>query len=136
WAGLSDKDRRSLLPLAGRVSRVGAGAILVLALSGLFAARLQLYGPAALTSTPYGQLLILKLATLGLALAAAAFNFYQYWRAEGGARRHLLAAGTRVEAALLLLVLFWGGMLGATIPADQPAPFETRTWTAELAGRP
>jgi putative copper resistance protein D len=66
---------------ARRFSRVALGTVIVLALSGLFNALVQVESMAGLMGTPHGRLLLAKLAILAPILVLAAVN-----------RRHLLPA--------------------------------------------
>ncbi len=82
-------------------------AVLLLIVSGLALAIIQVQRPAALVETAYGQLLVVKLALLVLLFALAALNRYRLTKgAEDGevpARRALVKAiGT--ETLLVLLI--------------------------------
>ncbi|HEY8552715.1 MAG TPA: CopD family protein, partial [Thermaerobacter sp.] len=65
---------RVLPSLIRRFSDLGALAVLVVAVSGILAARRNLYGADALIRSPYGQALLAKLALVAVLLAIAAVN--------------------------------------------------------------
>ena len=62
--------------LIRRFSDLGALAVLVVAVSGILAARRNLYGADALVHSPYGQALVVKLALVAVLLAIAAVNLF------------------------------------------------------------
>lgn len=70
-------DRSHILPhLIRRFSDLGALAVLLVATSGILAARRNLYGADALIRSPYGQALLVKLALVAVVLAIAAVNLF------------------------------------------------------------
>jgi len=110
--------------LVARVSFVGLVSVLALAGTGLYLANLHVYGLGALTATPYGLALLLKIALVALVLALAALN---RWRLLPGlARREAgpLRVAVRVESALLALVLVATALLSTRAPAHEaPSSF-------------
>jgi copper transport protein len=60
--------------LVSSFSAVATCAVVVLAVSGLYAALLHVPNPQALLATPYGRALIAKLALLSLLLGVGASN--------------------------------------------------------------
>lgn len=62
--------------LMRRFSHLGALAVVAVAATGLWAARRNLYGLDALTRSPYGQALGVKLALVSVLLAVAAVNLF------------------------------------------------------------
>lgn len=105
-----------------RHSLTGMLAVVTLALSGVLAAQSQLPAAAALTTTPYGIALSVKLALVAATLLAAAYN---RWRllprllaAQGGGGERM-ALGIRLEALLLLAVL-----LATALLTTRPPPHE------------
>ncbi|EKP95114.1 c-type cytochrome [Thermaerobacter subterraneus] len=65
-----------LPPLIRRFSNLGAVAVLLVATSGILAARRNLYGADALLRSPYGQALLVKLLLVAVVLAIAAVNLF------------------------------------------------------------
>ncbi|HEX2480396.1 MAG TPA: CopD family protein [Methylomirabilota bacterium] len=103
-------------------SRVGLGAVTILAATGTFAAWQHVGGVPALLGTAYGRWLILKLVLFGVLLPVAARNLLVWRRrlAAGGPgtpealtalRRHALA-----EAILTLAIVAVVAVLGLTTP--------------------
>jgi copper transport protein len=66
----------AVLPLLDRFSPVAYAAVAVLALSGLYNALNHLDAPAQLADTAYGQLLVLKLALVGLMILLSASHVF------------------------------------------------------------
>ena len=110
-----------------RFSPVALACVLVLVASGLAAAWRQVGELDAITTTHYGQLLLVKAALLALVLCFAAVSRRQV-RARtrrsldaagitSAARWSVLARSVRAEAALAALVLAVTAVLVATTPA-------------------
>jgi len=105
-------QRGALLRTVRRVSSVGLFSVLLLAVTGTYAAALHLDGPGQLATVPYGRALSLKLALVLAILGIAALNRWWFLPA-------LLKRGTtkgfgralKLEALLLLLVLVATGVL-------------------------
>ena len=119
---------------AARFSVLGLGAVMVLAVTGGFAAWQQVGGVPALVGTAYGRWLMLKLALFGALLPLAAWNRL-VWRRRLAApgpwttdamtalRRNALG-----EAALVAAMLAVVAVLGLTTPGRHdeiawPLPF-------------
>jgi putative copper export protein len=124
---------------ARRLSTVGAVSVALLIGTGVYAAFVHLWGPDALTRTPYGHTLLYKAAFAGLVWATAAVN---RWRllpalARGGAERGFIR-GVRIESVLLLGVFGLTGALTTQPPPEraeirQPIAFEQQVgeWTVQ-----
>jgi putative copper export protein/mono/diheme cytochrome c family protein len=118
-----------------RFSNAALASVLVLAVTGIVNAVWHVASVAALVGTPYGRLLLLKLALLAVILALAAIARTRIVPAivAGGAevrapfkRLHRIAVGEGALAALILLVV---AIMGLTKPGrhDQPTwPFAFR----------
>ena len=115
WARLP----AAVLPaLVRRFSDLGALAVLALAVTGALAARRNLYGLDAVTRSPYGQALAVKLALVAVVLAIAAVNLFalrpwlegRFRRPATGAAAGAASAGTRTA-----------GTAGTAGPAGAPA---------------
>lgn len=101
----------------GRVSQTGLASVLVLALSGVYSAALHLTGLADLTSSAYGQALLVKLALVAIILSIAALN--RWWLLPRHARSGEflpLRRAVRLELLLLAAVLVATGVLSSTEP--------------------
>ncbi|QIA27810.1 c-type cytochrome [Thermaerobacter sp. PB12/4term] len=148
-----------LPPMIRRFSNLGALAVLLIATSGILAARRNLYGADALLRSPYGQALLVKLLLVAVVLAIAAVNLFALrpWlerraaagrSGEGGGavlepasepRRvaAIVRRLVRAEALAALAVLLASGILAVLPPADRPAAAtEPVTWRVEVAGVP
>jgi putative copper resistance protein D len=139
-------DARPYAVLAARrFSRWALVAILVLAGTGVATALEQVGGVPALVGTPYGRLLLVKLALFAPILALAAVNRSRILPALSGdavavGRPALRRLGTFVtgEFALVLAMLAVVSVMTATPPArhEQPAwPFSFRFSPAAAGGQ-
>ncbi len=127
---LNPEDRRAaLLAALNRFSPLAAGSVIVVIATGIYASALWFTEPDDVP-TPYGGALAIKLALVGLLLGLSALHHMalrpaQYTRFE---RLYSMVGSfggsLRVEAVLVIAVLFAVGLLSATPP---PEP--------ELAGR-
>ena len=122
WARSLSSDAVAARAAEG-FSRVGLGAVTVLAATGAFATWQQVGGVPAFLGTAYGRWLLLKLVLFGALLPVAARNLLVWRRrlAAGGRgspeattalRRHVLA-----EAGLTAAILAAVAVLGLTTPA-------------------
>lgn len=110
-----------------RFSRIALVAWAVMALTGIYAAWLEVGNLAALRQTPYGQSLIVKLALLVPLLALAAFNLIVVSRrvaastSEGSANRwsRRFSLAIAAETGLVVLVLLVVGLLVGQPPARE-----------------
>jgi len=135
WQGQAEALNSALK----RVSGLGLAAVLLLALTGIFATLLHTYGPGALVKTGYGLVLTLKLALVATILAIASVNrrlvrsgskrtdTTMAWLAAspltalqqlGPTRgRMILRRLIQLEATLLIAVLVTTGLLTTREPA-------------------
>jgi putative copper resistance protein D len=114
---------------ARRFSRLALMAVVVLAASGVANTVTQVGGVAALIGTPYGRLLLAKLALLVPILAIAAVNRRRLLPALSGDGARVgrpamrgLATSLAAESALGLLLLVVVAGLATTPPARHEAP--------------
>ncbi|HEY8393814.1 MAG TPA: CopD family protein [Thermaerobacter sp.] len=140
--------------LVRRFSVLGALVVLSLAGTGVLAAYRNIYGAEALTRSPYGQALAVKLAIIAVLLCIAAVNRFilhpLLQRAQAGAAAAGLpvpgapprVVGTlrrwvRAEAVVGAGVLLAAAIMAVLPPADRPAAVEEpRAWRVEFAGEP
>ena len=130
---------------ARRFSRAALTLMIVLALSGTVAAVSQIGSIPALVGTPYGRLLLLKLALLVPIVALAALNRRLVpllsGEADGVGRPAMrrLRAYVAMEAAVALAIITVVAVMGVTAPArhEQPVwPFTFRLAWESLAYAP
>jgi copper transport protein len=107
-----DERRLALRAALPRFSIVALAAWAVMALSGSYAAWLQVGTLEALRDTPYGQSLLLKLGLLLPVLALAAFHLALGRRLLRGKRPGRFAATIAAEALLVVVVLVVGRLIG------------------------
>ncbi len=104
-----------------RVSRIGLGSVVLLALTGVYATTIHLNAPGQLVSTPYGLALSLKLTLVALILGIAALNRWRFLprlRADPESH-HAFGRILVVEACLLLTVFAASGLLTTSpLPHD------------------
>jgi len=100
---------------AVRAGRLFATALGPLVLAGIYAAWLHVATAARLFGTPYGRVLIAKLAVFAIALAIGAMNRYRIvpalGRREPSADRGLVRS-VRIEVLVLFIVLLLTALLG------------------------
>jgi copper transport protein len=112
-AGRSETDQLPRRVIA-RFGLFALLAALVVALSGALQGILELGSWAAVLSSTYGQLVLVKVGLLVAMLVIASFN---EWRARNGSSGTLsVAQGVRVELALGLIVLGVAAVLSGTPP--------------------
>jgi copper transport protein len=99
--------------ILARFARLALAASMVVLLSGVLQSALEVGSWAALVSTTYGQLVLVKVAFLLAMLGVAAFN---EWRARR-ARIVGLQRGVGIELALGVLVLGVAAVLSGTPPS-------------------
>jgi copper transport protein len=127
WAGslwplhrALDQSAAQAVALVRRFSNVAVVAVSILLASGLTLALLQLNGEiAALVTTPYGQLLLLKLSLVALLLALAVFNKTRLTPALAGGDNNAAARmkrSIRWEIAAIGLIVAVTTVLGQTPP--------------------
>jgi copper resistance protein D len=122
-----------------RFSLLGTAAVSALVVTGIVNGWFLVGTVPALLGTPYGYLLLVKIALFALMLALAAVNRFRLTPLLGGRGRHSPASAIRklrrntlAEAALGALVLVFVSGLGAVPPGihDQPWwPFPYRITT-------
>ena len=129
--------------LVRRFSALALGATLAVASTGAIAAYLHVYGPEALTITPYGRALLGKLIAFVLALGIAAVHLLvispaltrqaRRFAADRAARnmRHLQVL-VQVEAGLILCGMVLAGILTTYTPAERPGHIVRRDWQRRL----
>jgi len=137
--------------LVRRFSALALGATLAVATTGAIAAYLHVYGPEALTVTPYGRALLGKLIAFVLALGIAAVHLLiispaltrqarspdrsrRLGFAAGGAARNMrrLQVLVQVEAGLILCGMVLAGVLTTYTPAERPGHIVGRDWQRRL----
>jgi putative copper export protein len=135
----SGPARASVERAAARLSTVGLWCVTLIAATGVYASLVQLWGPRALTDTPYGRVLLIKLAVVSSVAAVAAINRWvvlpSLARGPAAAR---LGGLVKVESLLLLAVLGVTAVLVSQPPPGPPPtlsrPLTFRTtvgpWTA------
>lgn len=126
WPALAAEppaERSRLLgELVRRFSRLATGAVLLLTLTGLYAARLHLPSLEALWTTDYGRSLLTKLLLLLPLLGLGGYNLLR--RGKGTFRR-----AVAVELALMVGIFLAAGFLSSIPPAGvelalRRGPFE------------
>jgi copper transport protein len=126
-APAAEDPARAVTATVARFSAVALGCVVVLVASGVAAAWRQVGELDAITTTRYGQLLLVKAALLGLVLCFAAVSRRQVRThtmrsldAAGtttAARWSVLARSVRAEAVIASVVLAVTAVLVATTPA-------------------
>lgn len=134
-------------PLIGRLVRrfsaLAIGATLTLATTGAVATFLHVYGPEALTITPYGRALLGKLIAFVLALGIASVHLLVISPALSRQARRFApdAAGRSVrrfqilvqtEAGLILCGAVLAGVLTTYTPAERPGHIVGEAWTRRV----
>jgi putative copper export protein/mono/diheme cytochrome c family protein len=134
---------RPLGRLVERFSALAMLAVLALAATGAIAAFLHVYGPEALTVTPYGRTLLGKLALFGLALGIAGVHLLVIGPAlKHQARRFIAARATQVvqrlqrlvqlEAGLVMSGMVLAGVLTTFSPAERPGYIVRKDWQQQV----
>ena len=124
WRLAHDDDRQRAWRFVAALSRWATAALGVIALSGLFAAWRAVGTPVGITSSGYGQLLVMKLV---LVAAAAALGGFNRWAVLPGLHAALQTASAdtavrrfrrviRIEAVVLLGVLVLAALLAGAAP--------------------
>lgn len=122
----------------GRFSRLAPLALLPLVLAGLLLAAIQLGRPQALWTTPYGWVLLLKLALLAGLFALAAINRYRLTAGAlaGDARAgRSLRRSIAAEIALVLVILAVAAAWRFTPPPRALADAAPPPATAHMHGK-
>ena len=125
--------------LVRRFSALALGATLALATTGAVATYLHVYGPEALTVTPYGRALLGKLIAFALALGIAGAHLLvispaltrqaRRFAPDSAARniRHLQVL-VQIEAGLILCGMVLAGVLTTYTPAERPGHIVRQEW--------
>jgi putative copper resistance protein D len=125
-------DARPYAVLAARrFSRWALATVLALAASGVVNALTHIRDVAGLVGTPYGRLLLVKLALFALTLIVAAANRRRLLPALGGEADAVgRPAMRRLARAMTLEAIFVTAMLGlvAALAVTPPARHEQPTW--------
>ncbi len=119
WSA-SDATRANIERAAARLSTVGLWSVTLIAGTGVYASLVHLWGPRALTDTPYGRALLVKLATVSAVAAVAAVNRWvlipSLSRQKTAAR---LGGLVKTESLLVLVVL---GVTAVLVSQPPPGP--------------
>jgi putative copper export protein/mono/diheme cytochrome c family protein len=129
--------------LVERFSTLAMLAILAIAATGVIAAFLHVYGPEALTITPYGRTLLGKVTMFGLALGIAGMHLLVIGPAlKRQARRFVPARATQVvqrlqrlvqlEAGLVVSGMVLAGVLTTFNPAERPGHIVHKDWQRQV----
>ncbi len=124
WAGallpLLDASRRfDFWALLRRFSHFAVPAVVLLGLTGVGIASVQLASPAALLTTAYGQILALKLIAVALLLCLALVNRFWLTPALADGAEHIprkLRTSIQAELALMVVILCLAGLWRFTPP--------------------
>ncbi len=125
--------------LVRRFSALALGATLTVATTGAIATFLHVYGPEALTITPYGRALLGKLIAFALALGIAGVHLLvispaltrQTRRVAPDSAAHNvrnLQVLVRIEAGLVLCGMVLAGVLTTCTPAERPGHIVRQDW--------
>jgi len=116
---LARETRPVAAALIARFSRRALAAVAILILAGLALAIVQVEAPAALVTTDYGRLLLVKLAAVAALLGLAAWNRLRLSprlaAGDAGAAR-ALGASITAEMAVAAMILVLTAALGQTPP--------------------
>ncbi len=138
-----ERHTRPMGRLVERFSSLAMIATLAIAATGAVAAFLHVYGPEALTVTPYGRTLLGKLMMFGLALGIAGVHLLVIGPAlQRQARRFVSARATRLvqrlqrlvqaEAGLVMSGMVLAGVLTTFNPADRPGHIVYQDWRQQV----
>ncbi len=119
-----------------RFSNVAIACVTALILSGIGNSWFLVGSVPALLGTPYGMLLLAKLALLALMLSFAAANRLVLTPRLGAGERHAMTAlrrNTLLEIVAGLLVVFIVGALGTMVPAAHQSPRWPFAYTLDLS---
>jgi copper transport protein len=109
---------RTLQVLLAAFHPVALGAVGVLVVSGAYASWTTLRGPADLTATPWGSLLLLKLALFSAVGALGAWHWRTAGRRLAGGGGAALRRSLALEVALAAAVILVTGFLAGTAPPE------------------
>ncbi len=120
---------------ARRVSHIGLVCIAVIVATGTYAAVVHLWGLRALTDSPYGRALLVKIAFVVVALGLAGVNRWVLVPAvshRGGARR--LGRMVKAESLIVVGILGATGVLASQAPPERPATLASVVTFDETVG--
>jgi copper transport protein len=104
-----------------RLSTVGVWSVTLIVATGVYASLKNLWGPRALTGTPYGRALLIKLALVAMVLGVAAVNRWVLIPSlTRGTRASRLGGLVKIESLLLLAVLGATAVLASQSPPGPP----------------
>jgi len=87
----------------GRLSTVGFWSAMLVAATGVYASLSRVWGPRALVDTPYGRVLLVKLAAVTVVAVVAATNRWVLLPSLArGATAPRLGRSVKIESMLLL----------------------------------
>jgi copper transport protein len=110
------------LPAASaRFRRVASASVAVLLAAGLYTALLHVQSADALVDSPYGRVLLIKLAVVAVLLGVGASNLLRHLPARLMPLRRQPLRAVQVEIAVASLVLLLSALLGA-LPMPHPPP--------------
>ena len=114
-----------------RLSTVGLGGLGSILVTGVYAAIVRLPDPAALTRTPYGRTLLIKVAAVSAIVIVAGFNRWVGipWMTRGLTTAPLRRL-VRAESLLILVVL---GLTGLLVSQPLPEPPATVAGTLNFS---
>ena len=139
-------NMRSVARLFERFSTLAMIVTLVLAATGAIAAYLHVYGPEALTVTPYGRTLLGKLAMFSVALGIASVHLLMIGPALNRQVRRFtpqpasmwmqrLRLMVQIEAGLIIVSMVLAGVLTTFNPAERPGHIVRNDWQRQLGER-
>jgi copper transport protein len=139
WSAASQgasRAARDTLAMIHRMSTIGGTGVAVVVGTGLYATVTPLWGPSALTSTPYGQTLLWKIAAVAAVVAVAGIN---RWVVVPAVKRRgatpAVGRWLKLETIAMLGVLALSGVLvGRPLP-EAPATVSGPVRFSETAGR-
>ena len=125
WCLRSAQPNAALAGLAQRFSTLGVASVSVLTVTGIVNACILVGSFAALFGTPYGRMLVAKLAVFAVLVAIAGVNrtlLTPRLAGDDGVARRRLQRNVVLEIAGGVLILAIVGALGAAIPAAHESP--------------
>jgi copper transport protein len=133
---VSGPARAAVEGAATRLSTVGLWCVALIAATGVYASLVQLWGPRALTETPYGRVLLIKLAVVSSVAAVAAINRWVVLPSLArGSAAGRLGGLVKIES-LLLLTVFGVTAVLVSQPPPGPPPTLSRPLTFRSAVGP
>lgn len=122
----NDRELGEILPTWSRWAQV---AVAVLLLAGLVRAATEIGQPAALVTTAYGRLLLVKVGLVAAVVVVAGYSLRLVRTRQAANHRASLRKTVAVEAAVLAAVLVMSSVLVQTTPG-RSAPSETELASA------